>query len=121
MAKLYLGNLPWKTRESDLEEFLTGRGVTSFTKADVVHDRETGRSRGFGFAHFETEAEASDALEKLSDAVLGGRSLVVDRATERQRDRDERRSAVRSAPSPREEARGRRGRRREEGDGRDAW
>lgn len=114
MAKLYLGNLPWKTRESDLEEFLTGRGVTSFTKADIVHDRETGRSRGFGFVHFATEAEAADALGKLAGAELEGRPLAVDRATERQRERDARRGG------PREGA-GRWNRDHDDGDERDVW
>lgn len=86
-----MGNLPWKTREAELEEHLLACGVTSFIKVEVVLDRETGRSRGFGFVHF-AHNEEDDALPKLQGSELGGRELTVDRATARQRERDERRS-----------------------------
>jgi len=85
--KLFLGNLPYRMRQSDLEDFLTENGVTSFTRAEVVLDRETNKSRGFGFVHFATEPEALDALKKLDGAQAEGRTVSVDRATERQQER----------------------------------
>ena len=89
MSKLFVGNLPWRARVSDLEQFLEGIGVANFEKAEVVVDRETGRSRGFGFVHFSTEALAADALDKIDGATMDSRVLRADRATERQRERDQ--------------------------------
>jgi RNA recognition motif-containing protein len=89
MSKLFLGNLPFRARESDLEQFLDLQGVTSFERAEVVRDRETGQSRGFGFVHFATDSEAEDALEKLDGVAMDGRTLKVDRATGRQVQHDQ--------------------------------
>lgn len=89
MSKLFVGNLPFRARVSDFEQFLDGLGVTSYEKAEIVFDRETHRSRGFGFVHFASEGEAEVALEAIDGAVMDGRTLRADRATERQRERDE--------------------------------
>ena len=89
MSKLFVGNLPFRARVSDFEQFLDGVGVTSFERAEIVTDRETHQSRGFGFVHFVSEEEAADALAKIDGAVMDSRTLRADRATERQRERDE--------------------------------
>lgn len=82
MKKLYVGNLPWSTTEADLRD-LFGRygGVAS---AAVITDRETGRSRGFGFVEIEEAEGAERAISELDGSDLGGRSLRVNEAQPRQ-------------------------------------
>jgi RNA recognition motif-containing protein len=81
-SKLYVGNLPFNTTDADLEEVFGQFGVVE--SANVITDRETGRSRGFGFVKFEDEAAAQAALS-LDGTQLGGRSLKVNEAQERER------------------------------------
>jgi len=81
--KLYVGNLPFTTTDVDLEEAFGVHGVV--TSANVITDRETGRSRGFGFVEFENESDAQDAQQALDGQDFGGRALRVNEAQERQR------------------------------------
>lgn len=83
MAKrLYVGNLPYETDEGQLKEFFAQKGEV--TSARVITDRETGRSRGFGFVEFSDDAAADAAVAELNGADFGGRKLVVNEARPRQ-------------------------------------
>jgi RNA recognition motif-containing protein len=85
LKKLYVGNLPFSTTEEDLREMFEQHGPTVSVR--VITDRETGRSRGFGFVEFEEESSAEKALQALNGAELGGRSLRVNEAQDRQASR----------------------------------
>ncbi len=81
MKRLYVGNLPFQTTETDLQDLFAQAGeVVSVT---IVADRETGRSRGFGFVEFATEDEAQQAKQRFNGMEFGGRTLRVDEAQER--------------------------------------
>ena len=76
--KLYVGNLPYSVRDNDLEQaFGQYGGVTS---AKVMMERDTGRSKGFGFVEMGSDAEAQAAVAGMNGQSLGGRSLVVNEA-----------------------------------------
>jgi RNA recognition motif-containing protein len=77
---LYVGNLPFSTTSSDLEQLFGQYG--SVTKAQVISDRDTGRSRGFGFVEMSDGAEA--AVEALNNAEFQGRRLTVNEAKPRE-------------------------------------
>ena len=76
--KLYVGNLPYSVRDSDLEQSFGQFGAV--TSAKVMMERDTGRSKGFGFVEMASDAEAQAAIEGMNGAPLGGRSLVVNEA-----------------------------------------
>jgi hypothetical protein len=76
--KLYVGNLPYSVRDSDLEQSFGQFGTV--TSAKVMMERDTGRSKGFGFVEMGSDAEAQAAVEGMNGAPLGGRSLVVNEA-----------------------------------------
>ena len=76
--KLYVGNLPYSVRDGDLEQSFGQFG--SVTSAKVMMERDTGRSKGFGFVEMGSDAEALAAVEGMNGAPLGGRSLVVNEA-----------------------------------------
>jgi len=78
---LYVGNLSFETTETDLKQAFEAYG--SVSSASVITDRETGRSRGFGFVEMPTEGEARAAIEGLNDKDLNGRSLKVNEARPR--------------------------------------
>ena len=78
---LYVGNLPFSTTSEDLREMFAAHGTV--TSAQVVMDRETGRSRGFAFVTMGTDAEANDAVARLNGAMLEGRALRVNVAEAR--------------------------------------
>ena len=80
MKKIYVGNLPFTTTDDDLRDLFARHGEVS--KASVVMDRESGRSRGFGFVEMET-AGAEVAIAALNGRDLGGRSLRVNEAESR--------------------------------------
>lgn len=80
MKKIYVGNLPWSSTENDLKEMFAPFG--NVLSAAVVTDRETGRSRGFGFVEMEDD-DARKAISELNGRDVGGRSLRVDEAQER--------------------------------------
>ncbi len=79
--KLFVGGLSWGTDSDQLREAFETYGVV--TDAVVITDRETGRSRGFGFVTFEEAADATSAMGEMNGATLDGRTLKVDKANER--------------------------------------
>ncbi len=79
--KLYVGNLSFSTTEDDLRAVCESHG--SVSSVAVVTDRETGRSRGFGFVEFDDAAAADAAMRALDGSELGGRNLRVNEAQER--------------------------------------
>jgi RNA recognition motif-containing protein len=76
--KLYVGNLPYSFRDSDLEQAFSQYGQISSAK--VMMERDTGRSKGFGFVEMSSEAEAQAAIQGLNGQQIGGRGLVVNEA-----------------------------------------
>lgn len=76
--KLYVGNLPYSFRDSDLEQAFSQYGQV--TSAKVMMERETGRSKGFGFVEMGSDAEAKAAIEGMNGHQSGGRALVVNEA-----------------------------------------
>ncbi|HWP67464.1 MAG TPA: RNA-binding protein [Candidatus Limnocylindria bacterium] len=79
--KLFVGNLTFATTESDLERLFASAGTVE--SATVVTDRDTGRSRGFGFVEMSSESEATDAIARLNGQDVGGRQINVSEAKER--------------------------------------
>ena len=86
MKKLYVGNLSFQTTEDDLAELFAQAGESESVR--IITDRDTGRSRGFGFVEMEDDA-ADRAIEKFNGMELGGRALTVNEARPRA-DRDSR-------------------------------
>ena len=82
MTKIYIGGLPYSATESELRDEFTQYG--NIQDAVVITDRETGRSRGFGFVTFSDAGEATAACEK-NGADMGGRTLKVSIAQDRRR------------------------------------
>ena len=80
--KLYVGGLPYATTNADLEELFSEHGTVESAK--VITDRETGRSKGFGFVEMGSQGEAEAAMEKLNNSDLEGRTLVVNEAKPRE-------------------------------------
>lgn len=78
MKKLYVGNLPFSTDDQSLRQLFETKGAVS--SAQVVIDRETGRSRGFGFVEMSNDNEATEAVNSLNGADFGGRAIVVNEA-----------------------------------------
>ena len=76
--KLYVGNLPYSIRDSDLEQSFSQFGTV--TSAKVMMERDTGRSKGFGFVEMGSDAEAQAAINGMNGQPLGGRSCVVNEA-----------------------------------------
>jgi cold-inducible RNA-binding protein len=73
--KLYVGNLPYSYRETDLQQAFSAYG--DVTSANVAMERDTGRSRGFGFVEMGTAEQAQAAIEGLHGSSVGGRGLIV--------------------------------------------
>ena len=76
--KLYVGNLPYSVRDGDLEQAFGQFGAV--TSAKVMMERDTGRSKGFGFVEMGTDEEAVAAVNGMNGQPLGGRSIVVNEA-----------------------------------------
>ena len=76
--KLYVGNLPYSVRDEDLQQSFGQFG--SVTSAKVMMERDTGRSKGFGFVEMGSDAEAQAAVNGMNGQPLGGRSVVVNEA-----------------------------------------
>jgi len=84
--KLYVGNLPFQTTESDLETLFAASGdVAAVT---VMRDRETGRARGFAFVEMASDEAASNAVSTLNNSSFGGRTLTVNEARPQEQRRD---------------------------------
>jgi cold-inducible RNA-binding protein len=80
-TNIYVGNLAFETDSAQLESMFAQHGQV--TKAEVVMDRDSGRSRGFGFVEMAVSEEAQTAISTLNGRDLGGRSLTVNLAKER--------------------------------------
>jgi len=76
--KLYVGNLPYSVRDEDLQQSFSQFGAV--TSAKVMMERDTGRSKGFGFVEMGSDAEAQAAINGMNGQPLGGRSVVVNEA-----------------------------------------
>ena len=76
--KLYVGNLPYTVRDEDLQQSFGEFG--SITSAKVMMERDTGRSKGFGFVEMGSDAEAQAAIAGMNGQSLGGRSITVNEA-----------------------------------------
>lgn len=81
MAKLFIGGLAWQTNDEGLRLKFSEFG--NVEEAVVVKDRDTGRSRGFGFVRFSTDEEATAAMNAMNDQEFDGRRIRVDKATDR--------------------------------------
>jgi RNA recognition motif-containing protein len=88
--KLYVGNLAYSVRDEELQQAFSAYGTVSSAK--VMMDRETGRSKGFGFVEMGTDAEAQAAINGMNGQSLSGRAVVVNEA----RPREERPGGFRS-------------------------
>ena len=80
--KLYVGNLSFQTSSSDLESLFAGFGKVE--SATVVEDRETGRSRGFGFVEMSSQEEGEKAIAELNGTDFAGREIKVNEAKARE-------------------------------------
>ena len=83
MKKIYIGNLPWSATETELNDMFAKFGAVA--SVAVVTDRETGRSRGFGFVEMAEADEADKAIQALDGTDVGGRALRVNEAQQRER------------------------------------
>ena len=80
-TKLYVGNLSFRTTSEDLREAFSSAGTVE--SATVIEDRDTGRSRGFGFVEMATPEEAATAIDQFNGKEFGGRNLTVNEAKPR--------------------------------------
>ena len=80
--KLYVGNISFKADEDELKDFFSAAGTVQSAK--IITDRETGRSRGFGFVEMANGEEAQSAIDKLNGQELAGRALNINIARERE-------------------------------------
>jgi len=81
-TKLYVGNLSFQTSSDDLQQLFSQAGTVE--SASVVEDRDTGRSRGFGFVEMATKEEAQKAIEQFNGKEFNGRNLNVNEARPRE-------------------------------------
>ena len=81
-AKLYVGNLPYSTVDADLQNLFSQAGTV--TSAQVIKDRQSGRSKGFGFVEMSTADEAQAAINKFNGQDFNGRALTVNLARPRE-------------------------------------
>lgn len=82
-SKLYVGNLSYNTTSSDLEQMFAAHGTVQ--SAEIISDRETGRSKGFGFVQMGSDAEAQAAIAALHGQQVDGRDLTVNEAKPKER------------------------------------
>lgn len=76
--KLYVGNLPYSTSNDDLSQMFSESGTV--TSAQVIIDKMSGRSKGFGFVEMSSDAEAEAAIQSMNGKEVGGRAIVVNEA-----------------------------------------
>ena len=79
--KIYVGNLPWSSTSASLQTLFSAHGTV--TSAEVITDRETGRSRGFGFVEMGSDDDCQRAIEALNGQEVDGRAITVNEARER--------------------------------------
>lgn len=82
-SKLYVGNLSYNTSSSDLEQLFATHGTVK--SAEVIADRDTGRSKGFGFVQMGSDAEAQAAIDAINGQSVDGRALTVNEAKPKER------------------------------------
>jgi len=87
--RIFVGNLDWSTTEDELHQLFERYG--EIERAQIITDRETGRSRGFGFVEMPNRVEAHAAIAELNGTALGGRTLTVNEARAREGDERPRR------------------------------
>lgn len=80
--KLYVGNLNYDTTEESLKETFQEAGTVE--SCDIITDRRTGKSKGFGFVEMASEQEAEEAMDKFNDTEIDGRTVKVDEAKPKQ-------------------------------------
>lgn len=80
--RLYVGGLPYRTDEQELTSLFEQFGTVN--SATVITDRETGRSKGFGFVEMDSTEDAQRAIQQLNGSLLGQRTITVNEARERQ-------------------------------------
>ncbi|HKI78778.1 MAG TPA: RNA-binding protein [Ignavibacteriaceae bacterium] len=80
-TKLFVGSLPWAVNDQILQETFESHGTV--VSAKVITDRESGRSRGFGFVEMENSSDAENAIKALNNSELNGRNIVVNEAKPR--------------------------------------
>lgn len=85
MTNIYVGNLPWSTTENDLRAAFEAYGTVS--SVAIIKDRNTGRSRGFGFVEMDSSEEAAAAINALNGSEMEGRDLKVNEARPRTENR----------------------------------
>jgi RNA recognition motif-containing protein len=88
VKKIYVGNVSFNMTEHDLTALFAEHGEVN--SATIITDRETGRSRGFGFVEMENDAEALKAIEAINAREVGGRTLTVNEARPREPRRSQR-------------------------------
>ena len=81
-VKLYVGNLPYSTSEDELRELFAQAG--SVVSVAVIRDRDSGRSKGFGFVEMDSDADAQNAISKFNSYKMGERALTVNPARPRE-------------------------------------
>ncbi|MCA9332177.1 RNA-binding protein [Candidatus Saccharibacteria bacterium] len=82
MYKLFVGGLPFATTDEELSELFGAHGTVAYAK--IITDRETGRSKGFGFVEFENDDEGKAAEKAMNGTEIGGRSITVNEARPRE-------------------------------------
>jgi RNA recognition motif-containing protein len=78
---MYVGNLPWESTEEELENVFAEMATVESVR--IIRDRETGRSKGFGFVELADDANVDEVVEKTNGMMMGGRTLVVNEAKPR--------------------------------------
>lgn len=81
-TKLFVGSLAWATTNDSLKDFFSAAGTV--VSANVIMDRESGRSKGFGFVEMSSDEEAKKAVDELNGKELDGRPIVVNEARPRE-------------------------------------
>jgi cold-inducible RNA-binding protein len=82
MLKLFVGGLPFSTTDDELKELFGAHGTVGYAK--VITDRDTGRSKGFGFVEFENDDEGKAAEKAMNGSEIGGRTITVNEARPRE-------------------------------------
>lgn len=85
-TKLFVGGLAWATKDDSLRDYFAKIG--NVVSATVIVDRHTGRSKGFGFVEMSTPEEAKEAIEKLNNTELDGRTIIVNEARPKEEKND---------------------------------
>lgn len=80
--KLFVGGLPYTTTDEEMKEFFSQVGVVA--SAQIIKDKFSGRSKGFGFVEMESDADADKAIANLNGSSMGGRNIVVSEARPRE-------------------------------------